>query len=71
MVKIYQKDSRASLGSLLTIINMCHMYMTFTDVSAKGLINLIATKFLTARISKANVYEKQRKKNRNASSLFI
>lgn len=62
MVKIYQKDHRASLGSLLTIINMCLMYMAFTDVSAEGLTNLIATKFLTARISKANVHEKLRKK---------
>lgn len=70
MVKTHQKDHRASLGSLLTIINMCLMYMIFTDVSAEELINLLATKFLTARISKANVYEKLRK-NRNASSLFI
>lgn len=61
MVKVYQKDHRASLSSLLTIINMCLMYMAFTDVSAEGLTNLIATKFLTARISKANVYEKVRK----------
>lgn len=62
MVKIQQKDRRASLGSLLTIINMCLMYMTSTDVSAEGLINLLATKFLTARISKANVNEKLREK---------
>lgn len=62
MVKMYQKDRRASLSTLLTIIDMCHMYMAFTDVSAEGLTNLIATKFLTARISKANVYEKLRRK---------